>query len=295
MKYVITGSLGHISKPLTIALVKAGKDVTVITHNNDRIKDIESLGAKAAVGSPTDISFLKKTFDGADAVYTMAPPKHDAEDVVATIAKFGESYAAALKDSTVKYVVNLSSIGAHRSHGTGPVNGIHLVEQSLNKLANIQIKHLRPAYFYYNLFSNIGLIKNMGIMGSNFSVEGNKFPIVEPADIADAAAEELLKLDFTGHSVRYVASDEVSTDGIAQTIGAALGKKDLAWVKFSDEQALGGMLQAGLAPDISRNYVEMGQAIHNGTMSEDYWQHRPKLGKTKLEDFARAFAGVYGQ
>ena len=40
-KYVITGSIGHISKPLVEGLIKAGKDVTVITSNNDRVKEIE--------------------------------------------------------------------------------------------------------------------------------------------------------------------------------------------------------------------------------------------------------------
>ena len=33
MKIIITGSLGHISKPLTIALVKKGDAVTVISSN----------------------------------------------------------------------------------------------------------------------------------------------------------------------------------------------------------------------------------------------------------------------
>ena len=70
MKFVITGSLGNISKPIASALVKAGNDVTVITSNQDRVKDIQALGAKAAVGSVEDAAFLTSAFSGADAVYT---------------------------------------------------------------------------------------------------------------------------------------------------------------------------------------------------------------------------------
>ena len=49
--YVITGSLGNISRPIVEGLVKAGKNVKVITHSSDRVKEIEKLGAKALVGS----------------------------------------------------------------------------------------------------------------------------------------------------------------------------------------------------------------------------------------------------
>lgn len=294
MKYVITGSLGHISKPLTIELVKAGHDVTVISSNQDRIKEIESLGARAAIGSVEDVDFLQKTFAGADAAYTMVPPNFAAANIKDHIAQVDKNFAAAIKGSTVKYIVNLSSIGAHLPAGVGPVSGLYRGEQALNVLDTVNIKHLRPGYFYLNLFSNIGLIKNMGIMGSNFHVTNNKFALSDPADIAAAAAEELLKLNFTGHSVRYLASDEVSTDSIASTIGTAVGKKDLPWVSFTDEQALNGMLQAGLPLEIANNYVEMGQSINSGVMYEDYWKHRPAtLGNVKLGDFAKTFAAAY--
>ena len=88
-----------------------------------------------------------------------------------------------------------------------------------------------------------------------------------------------------------IASDEVSTAQIASALGSAIGKPDLAWVEFTDEQALGGMLQAGLPAEIANNYTEMGAALRTGKMSEDYWKHRPAvLGKIKLADFAKSFA-----
>lgn len=294
MKYVITGSLGHISKPVVSALVKAGHEVVVITSNKDRVKDIESLGATAATGSVDDVSFLKQAFAGADVVYTMVPPNFGTPDIKKHIEHAGKNYVAAIKGSSVKYIVNLSSIGAHLPTGAGPISGLHHAENVLNTLPGVNIKHLRPAYFYNNLLSNVGLIKSMGIIGSNFSVTGNKFPIADTADIASVVAEELLQLNFTGQSVRYIASDEVSTESIASTIGAAIGKTDLPWVAFTDEQARDGMLQAGLPPDIANNYVEMGQIINNGKISEEYWKHQPPaLGKTKLADFAKVFAAAY--
>ena len=295
MKYVITGSLGHISKPVTIALVKAGHEVTVITSKTDRIKEIEALGAKAAVGSVADAAFLQKAFAGADVVYTMVPPNFAAPDIKAYIGQLGKYYTDAIKaNPSVKHVVNLSSIGAHLSSGVGPVSGLYRAEQALNTLQNVAIKHLRPGYFYNNFLSLIPMIKHMDVIGSNFGVTDKKFPLTCQPDIAAAAVEELLQLNFTGHTARYIASDETSTQQIASTLGKAVGKPALEWVKFTDEQALGGMLQGGLPEEMAKNYVEMGQSIGSGTMSEDYWKHHPaSLGKTKLEDFSRTFADAY--
>src|ERR1044071_5463285 len=125
MRYVITGSLGHIGKPLTEILIKAGTDVTVITSKPEHALKTEKLGAKAAVGSVDDVDFLTKTFRGADAVYTMVPTKYDAKDVKQWHEEMGKIYAQAINAAGIKYVVNLSSVGAHMAEGAGPVNGLY--------------------------------------------------------------------------------------------------------------------------------------------------------------------------
>jgi len=58
MKIVLTGSLGNIGKPITIELVAKGHSVTVISSNLERKRDIQALGAKAAIGSMFDAEFL---------------------------------------------------------------------------------------------------------------------------------------------------------------------------------------------------------------------------------------------
>ena len=292
MKYVITGSLGNIGKPVTEALIKAGNDVTVITSKQENVSAIEALGAKAAIGSVEDVEFLIKTFTGADAVYTMVPPTYTATDWKAHIGKIGENYAAAIKTTGIKYVVNLSSVGAHMKEGAGPVSGLYRAENALNILADVNIKHLRPSYFYANLLANIGMIKHMGIVGANF---GEKpFALVHTNDIAAVAIEELLNLNFTGHTVRYIAGDEKTGFEIAKALGTAIGQPDIPWIVFTDEQSLQGMLQAGLPEEIAKNYTEMGAAISSGVFGEDYLQNRPAtLGKIKLEDFAKIFAEAF--
>ena len=295
MNYVITGSLGNISRPVTERLLAAGHLVTVITHSQERVSDIEALGAKALVGSVEDEAFLRQAFSGADVVYTMVPPKWDAADWKAHIGKVGKYYADATRANNVKYVVNLSSQGAHLAEGAGPVSGLFRVEQELNKLENTNVLHLRPGYFFSNFFGSTGMIKGMGILGSNIGAE-NIMVLSDPSDIADIASEALLQLNFKGHSVLYLASDERTPAEIAKTIGDAIDNPNLPWVEFTDEQSIEGMVGAGLSMEVAENYTEMGAALRGGVMAEDYFKNRPaSLGKVKLEDFAKKFAQVYQQ
>jgi len=295
MQYVISGSLGNISKPLAERLVAAGHNVTVISSKADKVAQIEAIGAKAAIGSVEDIFFLTNAFTGADAVYTMVPPNFGSGNWKKYIASVGEKYAAAIQASGVKNVVNLSSIGAHMADGCGPVSGLFFAEKALNALPDVNVKHLRPGFFYPNFLANIGMIKHMGIIGGNYG-EGTKLVLVHPDDIAEAAAEELLGLSFSGKSVRYVTSDEKTTDEVAAILGKAIGKPELPWINFKDEDTVAGMTQAGLSLEIAENYAEMGAAMRSGEMASDYLLHRPDVfGKTKLEAFAPVFAAVYSQ
>ncbi len=293
MKFIITGSLGNISKPLAEKLVAAGHMVTVVSSKVEKAAPIEALGAKAAIGSVEDAGFLIQTFSGADAVYTMVPPNFGASDWKKYIAGIGENYAAAIKTSGVKNVVNLSSMGAHMPEGCGPVSGLYFVEKALNRLEGVNVKHLRPGFFYPNFLSQVGMVKHMGIMGGNYG-EGTTLVIVHPNDIAEVAAEELQDLTFTGKSIRYIVSDEKTTHELAAIFGKAIGKPELSWVNFKDEDTLAGMLQAGLPEEIAKNYAEMGVAMRSGEMAADYLKHKPAtFGKTRLEDFAPVFAAVY--
>ena len=89
-------------------------------------------------------------------------------------------------------------------------------------------------------------------------------------------------------------SDELGTSEIAGVLGSAVGKPELPWVSFTDEQAHGGMIQAGLNPEVAKNYVEMGAALRSGVMQADFIRSRPaQTGKVKFADFATVFAQVY--
>lgn len=300
MKIVLTGSLGNIGKPLAAQLVQKGHSVTVISSNKERVSAIDSLGAKALIGSMFDVDFLSQAFKGADIVYLMETMEAAGDmfdkniDFIETISHIGLNYKKAVEKSGVKKVIHLSSIGAHTNKNIGILLFHHNVEKTLSELPeDISIKFIRPVGFYINMFSFIKTIASKGIIISNYGGD-KKEPWVSPLDIADTIAEEMEK-PFEGRTVRYVASDEVSPNEIAKALGAAIGKPDLKWHVISDQQLLENWLSIGFNAQVAHGFVELQASQGTGELYEDYCHHRPELGKVKLAEFAKEFAKAYHQ
>jgi len=296
MNITLTGSLGNIGKPLATELVQKGHNVTVISSSADRQKDIEAIGATAAIGSMDDADFLTTAFTGADAVFCMVPPAGFVEpDRVAFYSRIAHKYAEAITKSGVRRVIHLSTFGADLPTGTGILVGAHRAENILNELKGIQLTHVRPTYFYYNLNTFIGMIKNAGVMVSNYGGE-DKILLVSPLDIAAVIAEELVKPSPAEHSVRYIASDVRSANEIASAIGAAIGKPDLKWNVISSEEALKAMLNRGMPEILAKGFVEMFDSQHDGSLAADFYrvEGTPK-GKVKLEEAIKDFVAAYNK
>jgi uncharacterized protein YbjT (DUF2867 family) len=328
MNIVLTGSLGHISKPLAIELITKGHSVTIISSKADRQKEIEALGAKAAIGTMQDLDFLITTFTGADIVYCMQAsdpnrrldPNFTLKEMLDGINQVYENYKQAILKSGVKKVIHLSSIGGHTDKGNGLLKFHHYAEQTLSSLpADIAIKTMRPVGFYYNLLAFPQMIKQLskgfigafmalryyglggllsgkrGVILSNVGAENINL-MVSTNDIASVIAEEMEK-PFKGRTVRYIASEEITCSETAKILGEAIGKPYLKWGQISDKQLLKAMTGMGWSPSIAQAFVEM-QASGSGAdcpLYEDYYRHRPVLSPTKLTTYAKEFAKVYNQ
>ncbi len=327
MKIILTGSIGNIGKPLTISLVAKGHQVIVITSKEANQKEIEDLGAIAAVGSIDDVPFLTKTFTGADAVYTMMPqfapkiaedPNFEAREEAKRICT---NYLNAITASGVKRVVHLSSIGAHLEKGNGLLAFHFYAEQTLKQLpADVAITFMRPVGFYYNLYDFMDIIKGQGFLkgfagkimslrfyglkgllqGKNGLILSNyggedKMPWVSPKDIASAISEEL-DMPANGIKICYVASEELTCNQIASILGEAVGKPYLKWGTISDKQMMSGLKQFNVPLHLANDITEMNASMRNGgILFNDYYQNKPVLGKVKMKDFAKDFAVVYNQ
>jgi uncharacterized protein YbjT (DUF2867 family) len=292
-RYVVTGGAGNVSRPLTEILLKAGNGVTVISRNPDNIAGLVKQGATSAIGDLYDVPFLAETFEGADGVYLMSPTNWDKADLKQITKGLAKGFVKAVKASNVKNVVFLSSFGAHRLEDAGPISGLGLAEGLLNKLEGVNILHLRAGYFYTNLLLSMGLIKTQGIMGNLYTVPDGTFMVVDPEDIAIAAAEALISKNFKGHSFKYVVSDLTGTDEISAVIGKEIGIPDLKWLKLTAADIKSTLLGYGFHDGAANNYVEMGTTLGKGLLFEDFFTGKHKHMGVSIEEYAKKFEVIY--
>lgn len=300
MNIVLTGSLGNIGKPLTKLLIDKGYRVTVISSKPERIQAIEALGAIPAIGTIQDEEFLVATFSGADVVYLMEAWEAIGSlfdkniDFIAEFKRIAKTYAAAVKRSGVTKVVHLSSIGAHSSEGTGSLLVHHNVENILQTLPeDIHVKFLRPVGFFSNIYRWLPTIAAQMAIVQSYGGD-QKEPWVSPQDIAQTIADEIQK-PFTGRTVQYVASDEVSPNEIALALAKSIHKPELQWRVVPSEELLDKMISAGINEWIANGLIAMQKAQQDGSLYRDFYENKPELGKVKLADFAKEFAEVYSK
>ena len=140
---------------------------------------------------------------------------------------------------------------------------------------------------------NIDMIKNMGINGGH--IRGDlPCAMIATRDIAAVAAGHMLEREFSGKVVReLLGPGDISMDESTRIIGEKIGKPDLAYVHFSWEEYVNGMVQAGLSEDMSQLLAELSAAINDRLFGVDQARAPENTTPTSFEEFADFFATVY--
>jgi uncharacterized protein YbjT (DUF2867 family) len=292
--YVVTGASGNVGKIVAERLLARGKRVRVIGREASRLEAHAMQGAEVRVGSLEDAGFLTKAFEGATAVFAMIPPNVLASDVRAYQNRITEAIATGAEKAGLKYMVTLSSVGADRPEGGGPVNGSYDMEQRLNRIPNLSVLHLRPGYFMDNLLISIGMIKSMNINGSAM-LPDVAIPVIAARDIGEVAARRLAALDFQGSSFLDLRGPRDLTQAeMTRVAGAAIGKPDLTYVAFPYEDAYKGMVGMGMSADMARLFIELNKGFNDGSVKPTQPRSAETTGPTTIEEFVRTvFAPAY--
>jgi len=284
--YVITGATGNTGKIVVETLLARGEKVRVIGRSAEKLQPFVAKGAEACVADVTDEAALTKTFTGATSVYAMLPPDMKAENVRSRQLAQARGLVGAISKAGVKHVVFLSSVGAQNAEGCGPVSGLHAVEIMLNGIAGANVLSLRPAYFMENFLMLIGMIKNMAMMGGVIKADV-PLPVIATRDIGAAAADALVKRDWTGHATRELLGQrEITMSEVAKILGAAIGKPGLSFNAFPGFMAKPALTQMGLSKSVAEGLVEMSEAINYRRMVPLEKRSAANTTPTSIEWFA---------
>jgi uncharacterized protein YbjT (DUF2867 family) len=292
--YIITGATGHTGSIAAEKLLATGAKVRVIGREAKRLERFSRAGAEAVVADMTDAAALEAAFSGARAVYAVMPPNLSAPDVRAYQERLTDSLASAIRNNGVGYVVALSSTGADKTYGTGPVLGVHGLEKKLESIDGLNMLSLRCGYFMENLLPQIGIIQSLGFMAGPVRADV-PLPMIATSDIGDVAAESLAKLDFVGMQTReLLGARHVTFTEASKIIGTAIGKPDLAYRQVPASALKPAMMQMGMSSDMVDQLMEMSEALNTGHMKSQEPRSARNTTATTLETYvAEVLAPAY--
>jgi uncharacterized protein YbjT (DUF2867 family) len=294
--YVVLGASGNTGHVVAKNLLGAGKKVRVVGRNADHLQFLAAEGAEIFVADITDPSTLTQAFHGADSAYVMIPPNPASNDPLGYENSASDAIAQALRDAKVKNVVALSSIGADKTSGTGPVVGLHNLEQKLNRLEHANVLFLRAGYFMENTLPQAAAVRKMGFAVGALRPD-LKLPMIATCDIGKAAAEALLKLNFHGKQTQELHGQrDLDYNEVAAIIGKAIGKPGLKYQRIPDDQVRGAMVQMGMSANFAGLLLEMVSALNSQEMRGLEPRTPRNTTTTRFEDFvAEYFVPAYQQ
>jgi uncharacterized protein YbjT (DUF2867 family) len=292
--YVITGATGNTGGVATKKLLASGSKVRVIGRDAKRLEQFSSKGAEAVVADVTDAAALEKAFAGARAVYAMIPPNTSAPDVRSFQEKVSDNLAAAIVKNGITHAVALSSFGADKTSGTGPVMGLHTLEKKLESIAGLNAVFIRAGYFMENLLPQAGIIQSLGSMAGPLRAD-LPLPMIATRDIGAAVAELLAKLDFTGKQAReLLGARHVSYAEASKIIGTAIGKRELTYRQAPASMLKPAMMQMGMSSNMVDLLLEMCEGLNTGFMKPLEPRSAVNTTPTTFETFAaEVFAPAY--
>jgi uncharacterized protein YbjT (DUF2867 family) len=289
-KYVILGASGNTGSIIANFLLSKGKKVRVVGRDTERLERFVGKGAEAFTAELSDAAALTKAFIGARAAYLLLPPAKSREGQ----ERESDAISKAVKESGLRYAVNLSSYGAQVREGTGPVAGLHSSEEKLNTISNLNVLHLRAAYFMENELKAIGMIHGMGLLGGAL-LPDVKLPMIATRDVGDYAAQRLLHLDFSGKETRELLGERaLSMTEVTAVIARGIGKPDLRYERFPYDKVQQGLTQMGIPPKGAAAYIEMYKAINAGVLVPLEPRSQQNSTPTSFENFVQdVFAPAY--
>lgn len=275
--FTIFGATGNTGSVVANQLLAQGKQVRVVGRDASKLAKFK--GAEAVVGDVTDASTVAKALAGAEGAYLLLPPDNANPDLIARNKQITQHYVAGLEG--VKHVAVLSSVGAEKSSGTGPIVTAHNLEVAL-KDAGVDATFIRAAYFMENILANAHPMRADGVLPVLGGGEAYAFPMVATHDIGVTAADALLNPGRDKYLELF--SGEYSFIDAANEASKILGKP-VKCVTVPIEAVAPTLQQFGFSANAAGLYKEMVEAFHSGLAFDG--TGRRVQGKTTLADVLR--------
>ncbi|MGB6484812.1 MAG: NAD(P)H-binding protein [Candidatus Acidiferrales bacterium] len=283
---VIFGATGNTGSVAAEALLAKGEKIRVVGRDASKLERFASKGGEPFAANVENTSEVSRALENADAAYLLIPQAIHREDLRDYQERVTDAYASAIQQAGVKFAVTLSSIGAQHAAKTGPIVGLHNMEEKLNAISSLNVLHLRPTSFMENLLMSIDGIRMMNALPGAAPADV-PFPAIATKDIGNYAASRLAARDFSGHSTQELLGPrDVTMRDCAAIIGRAIGKPNLAYVQMPLMLLESALTSMGLPKSSAALVIEMWSAGNDGLLAPEEPRSEKNTTPTALERFA---------
>ncbi|AMP99091.1 epimerase [Pedobacter cryoconitis] len=285
--YIVTGSTSNTGSVVAHQLLDAGKKVRVIGRSLEKMAPFLNRGAEAFVAGPTDAQALIQAFKGAKAAWIMLQPNYiaDSADFTGYQAQVTDAIAQAITANPLEYAVTLSSWGADLESGSGPVLGLHQMEQVMNTLSIQNLLHLRAGYFMENTLSYLPSILKNGKVSGPFD-QNILLPFIATKDVGYMAAKALINLTFKGKLVQELHGQrDLSIREATAMIGNAIGKPGLVYQQNTIQGFKSDLIAAGFSANVVALMEEVVIGINSKHITTSQKRTIASTTSTSFENF----------
>ena len=257
--FLITGSTGHIGRPLVEQLHKEGHDVRALVRDASRAELLPD-GIDIAVGNLDDAGSVAAALRGVDSVFLL----HVGPGTTQT-----QIMIDAARSAGVNRIVLLSSVGARLIPVAGLIPQSLTDRENLLRASGLDATYLRPTSLMSNMLSWAG-----GIRENNRVVDptdpGVQVP-VDPDDIARVAARVLTEDGHIGHGYILNGPEALTIREQVGILSDVLGRT-IEFVAVTPEQAAEEAVKRGtpaLLAEAMQQLNEMFRARLVGQIADD--------------------------
>jgi uncharacterized protein YbjT (DUF2867 family) len=259
---VVTAPTGNIGSQVVAGLVEQETPVRVIVRDPDRLAGPIRERVEVVVGSHGDADVVAEAFDGADAIFWLAPPNRQAADFRQVYRDFTRPATKAFKPN--QRVVGISALG----RGTPVAADAGLVTASLEMddmiaASGVNYRALTLPSFMDNVLRQAKGIREQGRYYGP-SEPDRRMPTCASRDIAAAAIRLLLDDGWTGFGDQAVLGPEdLSMRDEVKVMSEVLGRP-VEYVRVDGDAFKAQMLAGGSSESMAQAMVDMARAKDAG-------------------------------
>ena len=241
---LVTGATGNVGSAVAGELGALGVPMRAFVRDPARAAAILGPDIAIAVGDFADPASIRAALEGIEVVFLACgnlPPQVAYEtNVIDAAARAG-----------VRRLVKLSALGAEPGSRVAFWDWHARIERHL-EASGVPWVNLRPRYFMTNLLGFADTIRSAGAIFA--PAEGVKVPMIDPRDVAAAAAALLTTDGHEGRTYELTGPEPVTFSDVAAQLSEVRGQP-VQFVPVPDAAALDGLGRAGLPDWLAENIV----------------------------------------